>query len=284
MRRVVGFFFVLILLVQVAWASDGLLTITFFDVGTADAALVTTPAGEHILIDGGTRQGGEKVAMFLKSRGIKSLDIVIATHPHPDHVGGLAQIIREFEVKTLYDSGMQYDCEGYTAYREALSKFKGTITTVCGRMIVSLPSGVHLDFLNPKRQAKHIHADCIVVRLRYRDVAALFAGDANDIAEGVLLFDEVPLKSDILKVGHHGASDATTEAFLKAVAPRYAVIPVEAPNEYGRPHQVVLDRLEKQGIAVYRTDKYGNVTFVTDGEKVGPPKCERQQQIDNRTN
>jgi len=209
---------------------------------------------------------------------------VIATHPHPDHVGGLAQIIREFEVKTLYDSGMQYDCEGYTAYREALSKFKGTLTTVCGRMIVSLPSGVHLDFLNPKRQATRIHTDCIVVRLRYKDIAALFTGDANDVAEGVLLFDEVPLKSDVLKVGHHGASDSTTEAFLKAVAPRYAVIPVQAPNEYGRPHQVVLDRLEKQGVAVYRTDEYGNVTFVTDGKKVGPPKCERHQHIDNRTN
>ena len=275
MRRVIGFFFVLILLGQVAWASDEVLKITFFDVGTADAALVTTPAGEHILIDGGTLKGGEKVTKFLKSQGIKSLDIAIATHPHPDHVGGLAQILREFEVKTLYDSGMQYDCEGYTAYREALSKFKGTLTTVCGRMIVSLPSGVHLDFLSPKRRATRIHADCIVVRLRYGDVAALFTGDANDVAEGVLLFDEVPLKSDILKVGHHGASDATTEEFLKAVAPRFAVITVQAPNEYGRPHQVVLDRLEKQGIVVYRSDERGDMTFVTDGKKVGTPKCER---------
>jgi len=276
MRRVVGFFFVLVLLVQVAWASDGLLTVTFFDVGTADAALVTTPAGEHILIDGGTQQGGEKVAKFLKSQGIKSLDIVIATHPHPDHVGGLAQILREFEVKALYDSGMKYECEGYAAYREALSKFKGTVTTVCGRIIVGLPSGVYLDFLSPKRKARHVHTDCIVVRVRYRDVAVLLAADANDIAEGVLLFDEVPLKSDILKVGHHGASDATTEEFLKAVAPRYAVITVQAPNEYGRPHKVVLDRLERRSISVYRTDEYGDITFVTDGKKVGPPKCERQ--------
>jgi len=276
MRRFVGFFFVLMLLVQATWASDRPLTITFFDVGTADAALITTPADEHILIDGGTREGGEKVAKFLESHEIKSLDIVIATHPHPDHVGGLAQIIREFEVKSLYDSGMQYECEGFTEYREALSKFKGTVTTVCGRMIVSLPSGVHLDFLSPKRQAKHIHTDCIVVRLRYKDIAALFTGDANDIAEGVLLFDEVPLKSDILKVGHHGASDSTTEELLKAVAPRFAVITVEAPNKYGRPHKVILDRLEKQGIAVYRSDGHGDITFVTDGKKVSPPKCERQ--------
>ena len=276
MRRVICFFLVLVLLGQVAWASDGLLTVTFFDVGTADAALISTPTGEHILIDGGARDGGEKVAGFLKSNGVEALDIVIATHPHPDHVGGLAQILREFDVKALYDSGMQYDCEGYTAYREAISKFKGTVTTVCGRMIVSLPSGVHLDFLNPKRQAMRIHTDCILVRMRYKDVSVLFTGDANDVAEGVLLFDEVPLKSDILKVGHHGASDSTTEAFLKAVAPRFAVITVQSPNKYGRPHQVVLDRLKKQGIAVYRTDECGDITFVTDGKSVGPPRRQRQ--------
>ena len=276
MRRFVCL--VLILLVQAAWASDGPLTITFFDVGTADAALVTTPAGEHILIDGGTREGGEKVANYLKLHAIKTLDVVIATHPHPDHIAGLAQIIREFEVKSLYDSGMQYECEGYTAFREALSKFKGTVTTVCGRMIVSLPSGVQLDFLNPKRPAKHIHTDCIVLRLRYRDVAALFAADANDIAEGVLLFDEVPLKSDILKVGHHGDSDSTTEEFLKAVAPRFAVITVGMPNEYGRPHQVILDRLKGQRIEVYRTDECGDITFTMEGTTVGPPKLQRQPQ------
>lgn len=269
---------VLILLFQAGWAAAGPLTITFFDVGTADAALVTTPAGEHILIDGGAREGGEKVANYLKSHAIKTLDVVIATHPHPDHVAGLAQIIRDFTVKSLYDSGMQYECDGYTAFREALSRFKGTVTTVCGRMIVSLPSGVHLDILNPKRPAKSIHTDCIIVRLRYKDVAALFAADANDIAEGVLLFDEVPVKSDILKVGHHGASDSTTEGFLKAVAPRFAVITVGTPNEYGRPHQVVLDRLKKQGIKVYRTDECGDITFTTDGATVGPPKLQRQPQ------
>ena len=276
MRRLVCL--VLILFVQAAWASDGPLTITFFDIGTADAALVTTPAGEHVLIDGGAREGGEKVANYLKLHAIKTLDVVIVTHPHPDHIAGLAQIIREFEVKSLYDSGMQYECEGYTAFREALSKFKGTVTTVCGRMIVSLPSGVQLDFLNPKRPAKSIHTDCIVVRLRYRDVAALFAADANDIAEGVLLFDEVPLKNDILKVGHHGDLDSTTEAFLKAVAPRFAVITVQTPNEYGRPHQVVLDRLKSHAIEVYRTDECGDITFTTDGATLGPPKLQRQPQ------
>ncbi|MBN1593748.1 MAG: MBL fold metallo-hydrolase [Candidatus Coatesbacteria bacterium] len=275
MRRVL-YFILIFLLSQSVLASEGQLTITFFDVGIADAALIETPAGEHILIDGGTEEGGGKVANYLKSRRVKTIDIMIATHPHPDHVGGLAKILREFEVRSLYDTGMEYECEGFAAYREALKAFKGTTTTLFGRMILSLPSGVHLDFLNPKRQAKHIHTDCIVVRIRYGDIAALFTGDANDVTEGVLLFDEVPLKSDILKVSHHGASDATGEEFLKAVAPRYAVIPVTAPNKYGRPHQVVLDRLKSMGIAVYRTDECGDITFTTDGKSVGAPKCTRK--------
>jgi len=266
----------LLVLVQVGWASDGLMTARFFDVGTADAALVTTPAGEHILIDGGTQEGGKKVASFLKARGIDSLDVVVATHPHPDHIGGLAQVLREFKVQTLFDSGMQFECPEYAAFHDAQSKLSGALVTVCGQMVVTLPSGVRLEFLNPKRVARHIHTDCIVVRICYKEVAVLMMADANDIAEGVLLFDEAPLKSDILKVGHHGASDSTTEAFLASVAPRFAVISVGTPNQYGRPHKVVLDRLKNLGAAVYRTDQRGDITFVTDGKSVAPPRCERQ--------
>ena len=275
-RQTIGVLLLLLVLVQVGWASDGLMTVRFFDVGTADSALFTTPAGEHILIDGGTREGGKKIANFLKAHGIGSLDVVIATHPHPDHIGGLAQVLREFKVQTLFDTGMQFECPEYTAFHDALSNLTGVLVTVCGRMVVTLPSGVRLEFLNPKRPAEDIHTDCIVVRICYKSVAVLMMGDANTTTEGVLLFDEVPLKSDILKVAHHGASDSTSEAFLKSVAPRFAVISVGTPNQYGRPHKVVLDRLNRLGVAVYRTDQCGDITFITDGKSVAPPQCERQ--------
>lgn len=259
-----------------ALAGEPPLSVTFLEVGTADAAVVSTPGGEHVVIDGGTTEGGEKVASFLKKRGVKTLDAVIATHPHPDHIGGLAKILREFEVKTLYDSGMTYKCPEFEQYQKAMASFGGTLVTVCGRMIVRLPSGVHLDFLNPKRRGEDLHTDCIVVRLRCEGKSILFTGDMNEAAEQMALEDKVPLKSDILKVSHHGASDASTDAFLDAVHPKYAVIPVREPNKYGRPHKVVLDRLSKRGIEVFRTDEHGDVTFESDGKTWRQPKCERK--------
>ncbi|MCD6328367.1 MBL fold metallo-hydrolase [bacterium] len=277
MRFVLCLVFVIFLLAQLPIvAADGLLKVTFFDVGTADAALVEGPAGEHILIDGGTVAGGKKVAAYLKARGIEALDVVIATHPHPDHIGGLVQIIREFEVKTLYDTGIGFECEEFHSYQKALREFGGITTIVCGRILVSLPSGVHLEFLNPKRRGKRLHPDCILARLRYKDASVMFAGDLDTVGEGVVLFDELPLRSQILKVGHHGASDSTCEAFLDAVAPRFAVITVATPNKYGRPHEAVLERLEKRNIQIIRTDECGNVTFISDGHAFGPPKCERK--------
>jgi len=275
MLRIVLIVLLLFSLVQPAICGAGRLAITFLDVGCGDAALITTPKGEHILIDAGPEASADRVVRFLAERKINTIDIAIATHPHPDHIGGFLSVFGRFAVKSLYQTDLRYDDATFKKYSQAVSTFDGTLIVVRGRMVVRLPSGVILEFIMPKGRATRIHTDCIVVRVRFGSVAILLTADMSKQAEQILLSDGVAVRSQILKVSHHGASDSSSSEFLDAVRPRYAVISVGVPNRWGRPHKEVLESLARRDITVLRTDLSGNITFVTDGKVISLPVCER---------
>lgn len=275
--------------VSAAPLGDKQLTVTFIDVGQGDSALIETPGGKKILIDGGGIDGrktmdegqetqdaiGEKVLVpFLHRKGINHLDLVILTHPHADHLGGLIPVLKEIPVAEVLDSGQTYNSQAYRRFKElvAANKIKFSIAEA-GQMIKYEDNltGYIFNPILPFLQGTNSdpNSNSIVMRLVYGDVSFLFTGDMEQEGEGRVLQSSVTgLRSTVLKVGHHGSRTATSDEFLKAVSPRFAVISCGAHNRYHHPHQITLDKLLAAGVKIYRTDLNGAIEMRTDGKEL----------------
>jgi len=257
------------------FVTQGRLQIYALDVGQGDSSLIITPEGKSVLIDAGTPQAGDEVVAALRKRDVRSLDLAVATHPHADHIGGMRQVIENFGVKNFLDSGRDYPSKEYQRMLDALVK-KGIKYIVAKKgMKFDLDSGIKIEVLNPQGDKQWIeevrrggsveNANSVVLRLSYGNFSMLFTGDAETETEDLMMKSGVPLRAQVLKVGHHGSRYATSVRFLEAVAPEDAVISVGAENRYGHPAQQTLDRLRKAGVKVYRTDLNGEIAIVTDG-------------------
>ena len=264
--------------------ADGRLRITVIDVGQADAIAVRTPAGHALLVDAGGRLergapgadsvaeaiGERVVAPFLLREGIHALDAVILSHPHGDHAGGVAPVLRRLRVAEFADGGQRY---GGHAYQDALATARSEgVALVYPRAGARwrFDDGVTLDFLGPSlpliaRSRNDINENSIAFVLRYRSFCMLFTGDAGAAAERRFLSESVNLRCDILKVGHHGSAYGSTPAFIAAVHPRYAIVSVGRHNLFGHPAPATIAALRRYGATIYRTDEDGAVTVETDG-------------------
>lgn len=249
-------------------AAEGALTLHFFDVGQGDATLVTTPAGENILIDGGPRTSGQALCGYLDALGVQKLDRVIATHPHEDHIGGLVAVIPRYEIGEVV---MPYYPATTKVYRDLLTAIdqKGLgITPAAQGMALDLDSQTACQVLWPPEDAEKAAGDnpnnaSVVLRITFGEDAVLLTGDAEQEVEAQL---EGELNSGLLKVGHHGSSTSTSAAFLKKVAPGFAVIMVGQDNSYNHPNAKVVQRLTQAGAQVLRTDEAGTITLQSQGQ------------------
>ncbi|MBC8529773.1 MBL fold metallo-hydrolase [Christensenellaceae bacterium NSJ-44] len=249
-------------------AAEGALTLHFFDVGQGDATLVTTPAGENILIDGGPRASGQALCGYLDALGIRRLDRVIATHPHEDHIGGLVAVIPRYEIGEVV---MPYYPATTKVYRDLLTAIdqKGlSITPAAQGMALGLDSQSAWQVLWPPEDAESAAGDnpnnaSVVLRITFGQDAVLLTGDAEKEVEAQLPGE---LASGLLKVGHHGSSTSTSAAFLKKVAPGFAVIMVGQDNSYNHPNAKVVQRLTQAGAQVLRTDEAGTITLQSQGQ------------------
>lgn len=249
-------------------AAEGALTLHFFDVGQGDATLVTTPAGENILIDGGPRASGQALCGYLDALGIRRLDRVIATHPHEDHIGGLVAVIPRYEIGEVV---MPYYPATTKVYRDLLTAIdqKGlSITPAAQGMALGLDSQSAWQVLWPPEDAESAAGDnpnnaSVVLRITFGQDAVLLTGDAEKEVEAQLSGE---LASGLLKVGHHGSSTSTSAAFLKKVAPGFAVIMVGQDNSYNHPNAKVVQRLTQAGAQVLRTDEEGTITLQSQGQ------------------
>jgi len=255
---------------------DDKLHISFLDVGQGDAILIQTPGGQDILIDGGPDP--QKINLELSKKlpfWDRTIDLVVCTQPHADHVTGLVEVLLRYKVKQVLEPGVPYDSAIYQEWCN-LVEDKGIEYNIArAGQEIDLGSGIKMEVLNPPATlyagtSSDVDNNGVVLRLSWSQVSFLFTADIRDEAEFELIGQRANLKSTVLKVAHHGSETSTSPQFLAAVDPEVAVISVGADNTFGHPSPEVVERLiDRLGEDnVYRTDEDGTVEFITDGERL----------------
>lgn len=285
-------------------ASGGELTVRILDVGpiNGDSILITSPAGKTVLIDAGDTTKGKTVVEALKRYNVQQLDYFIATHPHPDHLGGATEVFKAVKVLNVIDNGqppsvpqqavlkptpkpstrkptkstslMQF----YDDYKAAVGSSGAHYETAKPGTKYDLGGGALLTILAPSEPfftkdkmttgGNEANANSIVARLDYGSFSMLLAGDAEEQTEHRLLTKDLDLQARVLKVSHHGSKYASSKDFLERVKPEVAIVSCGAWNRYGHPAQAVLDRLKaaNPNVKLYRTDLQGEITITTRGK------------------
>lgn len=247
---------------------EGLLEVAFLNVGQGDAVLITTPSRKQILIDGGRgthvlRELGAVMPLF-----DRSLDMIVATHPDTDHIGGLVPVFERFAVTYFVTGGAVHDTDVARALSARVAASGATVYRAERGRVFDFGDGVVLTILFPDRSAPNLETNTasIVMRLTYADHAFLLTGDApRAIEEYVLALDGALLESDVLKAGHHGSKTSSGDAFIGMVNPTYTVFSRGCENSYGHPHAEVVARFKRFGVVAYDTCTDGRIVFRSDG-------------------
>ena len=241
-----------------------LLKVSFLDVGQADSILINAN-NKYMLIDAGNNEDGEKLVMYLKSLGIEKFDYVVGTHAHEDHIGGMDNIIDSFDIGTFYMPDVITTTKTFEDVLDSLEKKNLNFDTPQIGSTFDLGKA-KIETIYVGKDSKNLNNSSIILKLTYGNVSFLVTGDTESDVEKTLLNKDI--ESDVLKVAHHGSNTSSSNAFLKKVNPKYAIISVGTGNSYGHPKSVILDRLEKLGTKIYRTDELGTIIVTTDGEKI----------------
>lgn len=233
------------------------LHVYYIDVGQADSILILNK-NQSALIDAGNNDDGQDVVNFIKSKGITQLDYVIGTHPHEDHIGGLDDVINNIDADKIYLPKIQTNTKTYEDVLQAIqnknqkiSSFnKGNKFTIGDANLEVMTDSI----LNKE----NLNLSSNIIRMEFKGTSFLFTGDAETENEKNIEWTQ----TDILKVGHHGSTTSTSQSFLNQIKPKYAIISVGKDNDYGHPKEKILQRLEKIGTEVFRTDECGTIEII----------------------
>lgn len=228
----------------------------FIDVGQGDSALISFD-GYNILIDAGERGKGDEVVQYLRSQGVNQIDLLVATHPHSDHIGGLEYVVENIPVKKILVNKLPNDMvpatKVYTDFLKSVQNKGLKLTASEVGQIYEFGKG-KVTVLGPTNEFGDLNNTSIVLQFEYNEKMFLFTGDMEKESENDILKNKVDIKSDVLKVAHHGSNSSTTEKFLDAVNPQVAVISAGIDNKYEHPHPDVTKRLTQAGVEIYQTD------------------------------
>jgi len=254
---------------QIEISDAGKLKIIFFDVGQGDAAFIITPEGKKILVDGGPDNSViEKLGQELPFYD-KKIDAIILSHPHADHLGAFPEILRRYQIGKIYLTGILHTAPDYLEFLNLIKEKNIPVEKIYSIHSQNIENNLEIKYLYPDKdlsgqKIENLNNSSIVFKLTYVSTTALFTGDfEND----EIFASSTEVKADILKVGHHGSNNASSQRFLKAVSPIYAIISVGLDNSFGHPHFKTVYYLTQLGAIIFRTDQGGDVEFVSDGHK-----------------
>ncbi len=242
----------------------------FIDVDQGDSIFIELPNGQAMLIDAGEESQADKIITYIHQQGYDSLDYVVETHPHSDHIGGMAEVINNFNVANVYLSPAINTTKAYERMLTAIDNSGAkTYSPMSGDTILN-DGNLLIEVVAPKAvDNDELNNSSLVIKLTYGDNRFLFTGDAEKSEEDGIWTN---IKCDVLKVGHHGSDSSTTANFLKKVEPTYAVISVGVGNSYGHPDDTILKRLADKGVKTFRTDLQGTIVFSSDGTTISVDK------------
>ena len=247
---------------------DPQLTVRVLDIGQGDCIIVKAKTGETMMIDAADQGMFPVIDAALKEMDIQKIDVLIATHPHADHIGSMPQVIAHYEIGEIRMTRSSHNTKTYEDLLEAIQKkgLKITGTKAGDNFDIA---GAYCEIVSPETiDENDQNNNSVAVHMTLHHISFLFTGDMEAKAEQAVLEGGYDIASDVLKVAHHGSLSSTSDAFLDAVSPDLAVISCGAGNDYGHPHEETLTKLEEAGIQIYRTDLSGNVTIFTDGTEI----------------
>jgi len=249
------------------------LNVSFFDVGQGDAILIRTPSHQNIVIDGGPDNS------FITKLGLtlpfydRIIDLMILTHPHDDHLFGLVEVLKRYQVKQVLYSGVLHTTDAYLEWLNIIKEKKIPFTiSQAGQKFIFYDLELTVIFpfeLLINQPTENLNETSVVIQLAYNDIKILFTGDLEALGEAEIIKSSVfNLKSNVLKLGHHGSDTSSSLEFLQAVNPEFAVISVGQDNKFGHPSVRIIKKLERQNIKILRTDLSGDIGLATNGQTI----------------
>lgn len=270
-RRIISCFF-LIFLIFAALDSTPVyghnapkMEVHFINVGQGDSILIQTPNKKNVLIDGGPPKAGKKVVRYLKDLGIEKIDLMIATHPDRDHIGGLPAVMKEFKVKEILDSGKLHITRAYANYMNEIRKQEIPLKVAKAGKDLQIDSLLDIRILNAYGKHKNNNQSSIALKVSYNDIDFLFLGDIEDDQEKKIA-EKYDVRAEIIKIAHHGSKTSSSEKFLELVEPDIAVITYSKYNDFGHPVNRVIKKLFELETNIFSTAVYGDLVIHTEGE------------------
>jgi len=221
-----------------------------------------------MLIDAGNNDDGQNIVSYLKDQGISKIDILVGTHPYEDHIGGLEDVINSFDIGRIYMHRVVHTTQTSEDVLLAIQNKGLKIDEPIAGMTFDLGPAKYTILAPNKASYSNLNNYSIVIKLQYGQTSFLFVGDAEEISEREMLNRNYDLSADVLKIGYHGSNNSTSNKFLAAVSPKYAVISVGKGNSYGHPHKETMNKLKNANIIIYRTDECGTIIATSDGNDI----------------
>ncbi|MCC0781546.1 MBL fold metallo-hydrolase [Clostridioides sp. ES-S-0108-01] len=243
-----------------------LLSVHMIDVGQGDSILVQTPTNKNILIDGGDEDSENIIISYLRQKRIKTIDIIIATHPDSDHIGSLDNVIKKFNVNSVYMPEQSTDSESYQNLINSCTDKDLSIQYLYKDDVLNIDSNINIYVLSPSYIQEEPNLNSIVFKLTFNDNSFLFMGDAEEQNEKEILRSFELNNINFIKIGHHGSNSSSSLEFIKKISPDIAAISCGYKNQYGHPHREVINNLKQNHVSIYRTDRIGDIVFYSDGE------------------
>ncbi|MFD2043407.1 ComEC/Rec2 family competence protein [Ornithinibacillus salinisoli] len=241
------------------------LIVHFINVGQGDSILIQTPNESNILIDGGPPKSGKKVVKYLEEHGVKEIDLMIATHPDKDHVGGLPHVMKSIETNKIIDSGKMHVTQTYARYLNQIRKEKIPIKVAEEDEKIKIDPLVDITVINAYGKGKNNNEASIALKLSYQEIDFLLLSDIEQEQEKRLI-EQYDLKAEIIKVAHHGSKTSSSLEFLKEVNPKVAILTYSKGNNFGHPVNRVIENLYDIKAQIYSTAVFGDLVIRTEGE------------------